>query len=135
MHSVLLPRTQRLLYWGYTRVDQTRLWDYSTPAGAYSVPANQPALLPGLNISTSDLWSAEHAILDTFEGHILAHGGFSPNRSFEFDPTTSTWVQVASTADAPLLLNHTGNRRRPGDHSVRLSVENGRGVQPRGRLE
>jgi hypothetical protein len=64
MHSVLLPNTQRVLYWGYTRADQSRVWDYSTPAGSYLLPANQPSDSPGLDPSTSDMWSAEHTVLD-----------------------------------------------------------------------
>ena len=80
MHSVLLPGTQRVLYWGYTRADQSRVWDYSTPAGSYMLPANQPADSPGLDANTSDLWSAEHTILDTAAGTVLIHGGFSPNK-------------------------------------------------------
>lgn len=34
------------------------------------------------------MWSAEHALLDTPEGHALIHGGFSPDRAFTFDPST-----------------------------------------------
>ncbi|HKQ75726.1 MAG TPA: galactose oxidase-like domain-containing protein [Blastocatellia bacterium] len=98
MHSILLPNTKRVLYWGYTRADQSRVWDYSTAAGSYLPPANQPAALPGLDINTSDMWSAEHALLDTPEGLALIHGGFSPNRSFTFNPGTLMWAQVANTA-------------------------------------
>ena len=98
MHSVLLPGTQRVLYWGYTRADQSRVWDYSTPAGSYLLPANQPADSPGLDASTSDLWSAEHTILDTAAGTVLIHGGFTPNKSFVFDPASLTWTRVADTA-------------------------------------
>lgn len=99
MHSVLLPNTDKVLYWGYTRADQSRLWDYSTPAGSYSAPANQPASLPGMNINTSDMWSAAHAILSTPEGLALIHGGFSPNNSFVFNPVTLAWTQVGSTVE------------------------------------
>lgn len=98
MHSVLLPNTQRVLFWGRTRADQSRVWDYSTPAGTYLPPANQPADSPGLDIDTSDMWSAEHTILDTPAGTVLIHGGFSPNKSFSFDPATLTWTRVADTA-------------------------------------
>ena len=98
MHAVLLPNTQRVLYWGYTAADQSRVWDYSTPAGAYMLPANQPADDPALDINTSDMWSAEHTILDTAAGTVLIHGGFSPNKSFVFDPATLTWLRVADTA-------------------------------------
>lgn len=97
MHSVLLPNTQRVLYWGYTRADQSRVWDYSTPAGSYLLPANQPADSPGLDLNTSNMWSAEHTILDTAAGTVLIHGGFSPNKSFTFDPTALTWTRVADT--------------------------------------
>jgi hypothetical protein len=99
MHSVLLPNTERVLFWGYTRADQSRVWDYSTPAGSYLLPANQPADSPGLTPQTSDMWSAEHTMLDTTEGTVLIHGGFSPNKSFTFDPSTLTWARVADTAD------------------------------------
>ena len=107
MHSVLLPNTDKVLYWGETRVDQSRLWDYSTPAGAYSVPVNQPASLPGLDADLSDLWSAAHVLLNDANGTLLAHGGFTgPGmntllsvRAFLFDPTTLAWTQVAPTAE------------------------------------
>jgi plastocyanin len=109
MHSVLLPNTKRVLYWGYTEANQSRLWDYSTPAGAYSSPANQPASLPGLDADLSDLWSAEHTLLNDANGTLLAHGGFTgPGlnafvgnvRAFLFDPPTNTWSQTGSTADS-----------------------------------
>ena len=38
MHSVLLPNTKKGRYWGYTRNDQSRLWDYSIPAGSDRSP-------------------------------------------------------------------------------------------------
>ena len=98
MHSVLLPGTQRVLYWGYTRADQSRVWDYSTPAGTYMLPANQPADSPGLDINTSNMWSASHTLLDTAAGTALIHGGFSPVRSFAFDPPSLAWTRVADTA-------------------------------------
>lgn len=97
MHSVLLPNTQRVLYWGYTRADQSRVWDYSTPAGAYMLPANQPIDSPGLDINSSNMWSAEHTILDTAAGTVLINGGFSPNKAFNFDPATLTWTRVGDT--------------------------------------
>ncbi|MGH8543016.1 MAG: galactose oxidase-like domain-containing protein [Gammaproteobacteria bacterium] len=98
MHSVLLPNTQRVLYWGYTGADQSRVWDYSTPAGSYLLPANQPADDPVLGVADSDMWSAEHTVLDTAAGTVLIHGGFSPNKSFSFDPASLTWTRVADTA-------------------------------------
>jgi hypothetical protein len=97
MHSVLLPNTHRVLFWGRTRADQSRVWDYSTPAGIYLLPSNQPADSPGLDAGTSDLWSAEHTILDTAAGTVLAHGGFTPNKAFVFDPPSLTWTRVADT--------------------------------------
>lgn len=108
MHAVLLPNTQQVLFWGYTGDDQTRLWDYSTPTGTYLLPANQPASLPGLDADLTDLWSAEHALLDDANGNALCHGGFTgPGtslagnvRAFLFDPTTSNWSQTGSTADS-----------------------------------
>jgi plastocyanin len=98
MHSVLLPSTDRVLFWGYTRADQSRVWDYSTPAGSYMLPANQPVDFPGLDVNSSNMWSAEHTILDTPEGHVLIHGGFSPVTSYSFHPGTLTWARVADTA-------------------------------------
>lgn len=100
MHSVLLPGTQRVLFWGRTRADQSRVWDYSTPAGTYLAPANQPADDPALDVNTSDMWSAEHTILDTPAGTVLIHGGFSPDKSFAFDPGALTWTRVGDTAHA-----------------------------------
>jgi len=100
MHSVLLPNTQRVLYWGYTADDQSRIWDYSTLAGSYMLPANQPADDPVLDAGSSDMWSAEHTILDTAAGTVLTHGGLSENenKSFVFDPPALTWTRVADTA-------------------------------------
>lgn len=99
MHSVLLPGTQRVLYWGYTRADQSRVWDYATPAGSYLLPANQPADSPGLTPATSDMWSAEHTVLDTAAGTVLIHGGFSETVSYHFDPAALTWTRVGDTAE------------------------------------
>jgi hypothetical protein len=98
MHSVLLPTSERVLFWGYTRADQSRVWDYSTPAGAYMLPGNQPADSPGLDLNTSNMWSAEHTILDTASGLVLIHGGFSPLTSYTFDPASLTWTRVDDTA-------------------------------------
>ena len=97
MHSVLLPDTQRVLFWGRTRADQTRVWDYSTPAGSYLAPANQPADSPGLDENSSNLWSAEHTILDTPTGTVLVNGGFTPNKAFVFEPPSLTWTRVGDT--------------------------------------
>ncbi len=100
MHSMPLPNTQKVLYWGETRPDQSRLWDYGVDPGVYAVPANQPANLPGHDQNSSNLWSAEHTFLDTPEGTLLAHGGLTagPTKSFLFDPTTETWSETDETA-------------------------------------
>jgi hypothetical protein len=98
MHAVLLPDTQRVLFWGRTRADQSRIWDYSTPAGSYMLPANQPADDAALDENTSNMWSAEHTILDTAAGTVLIHGGLSPNKSFVFDPGSRVWTRVGDTA-------------------------------------
>jgi hypothetical protein len=98
MHSILLPNTKRVLFWGQTSADQARVWDYSTPAGTYLSPANQAADLTG-DTGTSDLWSSAHCLLDTPQATVLMHGGFSPNRSFTFDPGTLSYTQVANTAN------------------------------------
>jgi plastocyanin len=101
MHSMLVPGTEKVLYWGYTRADQARLWDYGTPAGAYETPANQPAdVVGGPNpVNGSDLWSAEHEYLDTADGAILANGGFTPNKAFVFEAPSLAWTRVQDTAD------------------------------------
>lgn len=99
MHSVLLPNTKRVLFWGRTRADQSRIWDYSTPAGAYSAPFNQPADLVGGNTSISNMWSSEHALLDTPEGIVLIHGGLSNRTSYTFNPATLSWTRVNDTAE------------------------------------
>lgn len=101
MHAVLLPNTNRILYWGYgPRADQTRLWDQNT--GAYTQPVNQPqALTPDENI-----WSGAHAHLGDAAGTVLLHSGYHFNssppltphterRAFLFDPGTSTFTATA----------------------------------------
>ena len=88
MHAVLLPKTTRVLFWGYgPRPDQTRLWDQAT--GLYTQPDNQPAdISPDQN-----LWSGAQAYLNEAAGTILAFGGFGATtdpgtRAFLFDPST-----------------------------------------------
>ena len=100
MHSMPLPNTEKVLYWGYTRADQSRIWDYGVSPGVYSAPANQPADLPGHDQNTSNLWSAEHTFLDDAEGTLLAHGGLTtgPTKAFLFDPPTETWSETNETA-------------------------------------
>lgn len=97
MHSILLPNTKQVLFWGQTRADQARIWDYSTPAGSYISPNNQTADLT----ANSDMWSAAHALLDTPEGTVLMHGGFAATGAFTFNPSAGpgalTYTQVGST--------------------------------------
>jgi FtsP/CotA-like multicopper oxidase with cupredoxin domain len=109
MHSILLPNTKRVLFWGQNRPDQSRIWDYSTAAGSYLPPATHLAALPGLNEDLSDLWSSGHALLNDANGTVLAHGGFTgPGqnsfvgnvRSFLFDPTSLNWSETDSTTDS-----------------------------------
>lgn len=101
MHAVLLPNTNRILYWGYgPRADQTRLWDQGT--GAYTQPANQPQAMA----ADQNIWSGAHAHLADAAGTILLHGGYHFNssppltadterRAFLFDPGTSTFAATA----------------------------------------
>lgn len=98
MHSMLLPKTNKVLYWGYTRADQSRLWDYTTAVGAFSTPPNQPVDEFGGDINTSNMWSAQHAHIDDANGTILIHGGFSPNQALLFDPPTLKWTKTDATA-------------------------------------
>ncbi|GJL75335.1 galactose oxidase-like domain-containing protein [Nitrosomonas sp.] len=100
MHSMPLPNTTKMLYWGYTNEDQSRIFDWATDT--YSQPANQPADLPGHNLNSSNLWSGEHAFFDDASGTLIAHGGLTAGqqKSFLFDPTTETWSAVTDTADA-----------------------------------
>jgi FtsP/CotA-like multicopper oxidase with cupredoxin domain len=106
MHAALLPNTEQVLYWGYHRPDQSRIWDYGTPAGAYSVPPNQPgdADQPGGGGPPGELFnnlhSAGHAFVDNAEGTLLAHGGESQGnqQSLLFHPSTLRWEQTAITA-------------------------------------
>jgi plastocyanin len=98
MHAVLLPNTNRVLFWGYgPQSDQTRLWDQDT--GLYTQPTNQPQALT----ADENIWSGSHAHLADPTGTILVHGGFHFNavpplapptehRSFLFNPTTSTFT-------------------------------------------
>ena len=109
MHSVLLPNTQRVLYWGRTRADMSRIWDYSTPGGSYLSPANQPIDVvdpavtdPNERQELANIWSAEHALLNTSEGLVLIHGGFAgpmDNQAFLFDPSPAVlrWSLLGPT--------------------------------------
>ena len=98
MHSVLLPSTQRVLYWGYTRADQSRVWDYSTPAGTYMLPANQPADSPGLDLNTSNMWSAEHTDAGHGGGHCADPRRLLAGQGVRVRPRALTWTRVADTA-------------------------------------
>jgi plastocyanin len=103
MHACLLPQSDKVLYWGYTRNDQSRLFDAASSSVA--APVNQPAALPGMDMDSSDLWSAAHAYLS--DGRIVAHGGctgpglnIEAFRSFEFDPATEQWSHTGDSAEA-----------------------------------
>ena len=102
MHAALLPNTDKVLFWGYVRPDQSRLWDYSTAAGMYSTPVNQPAdVAPAPpNAPYNNLHSAGHAFIDNPEGTLLAHGGESQGnqQSLLFHPSTLRWERTAPTA-------------------------------------
>ena len=101
MHAVLLPNTKKVLYWGYTRNDQSRLFDYSTLNGAVTSPNNQPQhLAPAEPPSDSDLWSGAHALLNDADGTVLAHGGLTDTRkrSYLFNPQTELWSATDDSA-------------------------------------
>jgi plastocyanin len=102
MHAALLPNTQRVLLFGYgdTRDDLSRVWDYSTPAGSFMTPPNQPfdVTVPIHNRPLANIWSAEHAFINDAPGTLLVHGGFTPRESFLFSPTTLQWSRVSPTA-------------------------------------
>ncbi len=101
MHAVLLPNSQRILYWGYgPRTDQSRMWDQIT--GLYTQPANQPQSLA----ADENIWSGAHAHLNDVAGTILVHGGYHFNsnppltpqterRAFLFDPVTGSFSATA----------------------------------------
>lgn len=103
MHAALLPNTQKVLLFGYgdTRDDLSRVWDYSTPAGSFAVPPNQPfdVTVPVHNRPLANIWSAEHAFINDALGTLLVHGGFTPRQSFLFNPATLQWSRVAPTAE------------------------------------
>jgi plastocyanin len=136
MHAALLPNTNKVLFWGYHRLDQSRLWDYSTPAGAYSVPANQPsdvAPAPPDELY-NNLHSAGHAQCDNAEGTLLAHGGEShtEQQSLLFHPATLSWERVAPTTggrfypstlalhDGKLLTTFGSHLPGPPEKSIEL---------------
>ena len=102
--------------------------------GSYMPPANQPADDPVLDAGNSNMWSAEHTVLDTAAGTVLIHGGFSPNKSFAFDPATLTWTRVGRYGARSLLLDHADARRRTRRDTVRLGVEVDRALHARRRL-
>lgn len=99
MHAVLLPKSNRVLYWGYgQRADQSRLWDQST--GLYTTPANQPIAIH----ADQNIWSGAHAHVDDSAGTVLAHSGFmtgggvsanTERRSFLFDPAGNTFSHAS----------------------------------------
>ena len=103
MHAALLPNTQRVLIFGYgdTRDDLSRIWDYSTPSGSFSVPPNQPfdVTVPVHSRALANIWSAEHAFINNAAGAVLVHGGFTPRQSFSFDPATLQWSHIVPTTD------------------------------------
>ena len=103
MHGALLPNTNRVLFFGYgdTRDDLSRVWDYSTAAGAFLAPGNQPfdVTVPVHSRPLANIWSAEHAYLNDANGTLLVHGGFTPRESFLFHPTTLLWSRVPPTAE------------------------------------
>lgn len=105
MHSVLLPNTTKVLYWGYTRADQSRLWDYGTATPGYSAPVNQPIdEVPGAPpspVNWSDLWSGEHAFLDDPQSTLLVHGGLTDGsrQAYLFHPSSLTWELTSPTQD------------------------------------
>jgi hypothetical protein len=103
MHAAPIPNTQKLLFYGYgdTRDDLSRIWDYSTPAGSFSSPVNQPfdVTVPVHNRPLANIWSSEHAFLSDANGTLLVHGGFTPQQSFLFDPVARQWSRTQPTAD------------------------------------
>ncbi|HEX6700634.1 MAG TPA: galactose oxidase-like domain-containing protein [Gaiellaceae bacterium] len=99
MHSALVPETTKVLFWGYGRADQSRMYDYGAAPG-YSPPANQPVDVAPVagDFNSSNLHSAAHAF--AADGRLLAHGGETQGdqQAFLFTPGTVTWSRTAATA-------------------------------------
>jgi len=104
MHGCLLPNTQKVLFWGYgdTRDDISRIWDYSTAAGAFSAPANQP-----FNVtSPPNRRGLGQSMVGRacFPGHPSGKhcsfmAAFTPREAYLFDPPTLLWSRVQPTAE------------------------------------
>jgi hypothetical protein len=119
MHAVLLPKTTRVLFWGYgPRVDQSRVWDQTT--GVYSQPTNQPA-----NLSADEnIWSGSHAFLNDAAGTILALGGF---RNSTNPPLTNNTERRAFLFDTPTLTwSHAGELNTGRFYPTTLTLGDGR---------
>ena len=96
MHAVLIPNTNKVLYWGYhikpsmmpppapetvPNHDQSILWDHITEK--YSLPANQPSDV----FADQNIWSCSHAFLS--DGNILIYSG-NANPAFGATTTENT---------------------------------------------
>jgi len=94
MHAVLLPNSNRILYWGYgQRADQSRLW--TRTLNLYQ-PANQPFAIH----TDENIWSGAHAHLADAAGTILVHSGFMTGGGVSADTerraSFSTWLLTLS---------------------------------------
>jgi hypothetical protein len=101
MHAALVPGTAKVMFFGYgdTRDDLSRIWDYTTDPGTFSLPGNQPFKVtqPPNNRPLANIWSAEHAYLNDTNGSLVVHGGFTPRETYVFDDTLS-WSRKQPTA-------------------------------------
>jgi len=112
MHAILIPKTNKFLIRGYTGGPnqlESRIFNLDEALignDPFTTPSEQPSdKIPsglGNKVFFSDLWSSAHTYLDTDEGKVLIHGGFTgygqsqyENRqTFIFDPTNldDPWV-------------------------------------------
>ena len=103
MHACVLPKTSKLLYFGYesryipNEHEYSWLWD---EVNGYHMTQNQLADITAGGYTAWSMWSGEHTFLDDDDGTILIHGGYRTDvkKAYLFDPQGESWSATAPTA-------------------------------------
>lgn len=140
MHAILLPNTDKVLFWSYVRFSadnfrQSTMWDNSSET--YVDPLNQPATAyhpvgtTDNDASFVNLHSSQHTHLNTDDSAILVHGGYTdhPNGDlafiFHFNSLLNKWEWV-------ILKDGLGNLIKTQDgrfYSTTVMLPNTNGKQ------
>lgn len=136
MHAILIPKTNKFLIRGYTggaNQLESRIFNLDEALignDPFTTPSKQPSdKIPGGlgdKIQFSNLWSSAHTYLDTDEGKILIHGGFTGYLQSQYE-NRQTFIFDPTNLDDPWVFLGVANQTQDGRfYATTITIHDGK---------